>query len=81
MPFCLGPKRIPFSDGQFFKGVVWEESDMDVVIQDGSGVEAFGAYLLNAEGYELLDTSQGGEYEDSDLKEASSCKLIRSLAY
>lgn len=54
---------------QFFKGVVWDESDMDVVMQDGNGVEAFGNYLINAEGYELHDTSQGGDYEDSEFKE------------
>lgn len=40
--------------------------------------EVLRAYLSNAEGYELVESSNG---EDSDLKKASGCKLICSRSY
>lgn len=40
--------------------------------------EVLRVYLSNAEGYELVESSNG---EDSDLKKASSCKLICSRSY
>ncbi len=54
---------------------------MDVFIRDRSGSEAFHAYSQNGKEDELVDTSAEADYEDSDLKEASTCKLICSRAY
>ncbi|KAI0910116.1 hypothetical protein F4823DRAFT_638049 [Ustulina deusta] len=38
---------------QFFANKFWPESDLDINLREGEGVESLGKYLVEAEGYEL----------------------------
>ncbi|KAI0526282.1 hypothetical protein F5B22DRAFT_150776 [Xylaria bambusicola] len=39
---------------QFFANRFWPESDLDINLRDGEGVEILGKYLVEAEGYEMV---------------------------
>lgn len=41
---------------QFFDGVVWDESDLDIYVEHQKGDTEIGEYLTKAEGYELRKT-------------------------
>ncbi|KAI0460643.1 hypothetical protein F5B21DRAFT_498579 [Xylaria acuta] len=38
---------------QFFANKYWPESDLDINLRDGEGVDRLGEYLVEAEGYQL----------------------------
>lgn len=63
---------------QFFARVVWEESDMDIIIKGKEYADAFGTYLSQVEGYQLVDYGDRDKYHIPDRLEASNCPIICS---
>lgn len=48
---------------QFFERVFWDESDLDIFVQDGRGSGELGLYLAEEEGY-VLDSTKGRDRRD-----------------
>lgn len=63
---------------QFFERVVWEESDMDVIIKGKKEADAFGDYLTTVEGYELVSCSERNDYNLPDRLEVKGCPVVYS---
>lgn len=61
---------------QFFERVFWDESDLDIFVQDGRGSGELGLYLAEEEGY-VLDSTKGRDRRDyiqPDIVEVSAKK-------
>ncbi|RYP36499.1 hypothetical protein DL768_010932 [Monosporascus sp. mg162] len=43
---------------QFFERVMWPESDLDIVIQTGAGLEEMKGFLIGTEGYKLCSETE-----------------------
>jgi hypothetical protein len=52
---------------QFFDGVVWHESDLDIFVEQGEGASELRRYLLKNEGYEFISAKDIEEYAMGDL--------------
>ena len=63
---------------QFFERVVWEESDMDVIIKGKKEADAFGKYLTTVEGYELVSCIERNDYNLPDRLEVIGCPFVCS---
>lgn len=69
---------------QFFERVVWEESDMDVIIKGKKEADAFGEYLITAEGYEFVRCRRSGmidgliDYNLPARLEVKGCLIVCS---
>lgn len=49
---------------QFFERVTWDESDLDIYIEEGPGAEAMSQYLIQEEGYSEPETQDHEAYQD-----------------
>jgi hypothetical protein len=49
---------------QFFDYIFWKESNLNMYIQEGEGVSAFGQYLCRNDGYRLENESIGQDTYD-----------------
>ncbi|KAI1418746.1 hypothetical protein F5Y12DRAFT_721893 [Xylaria sp. FL1777] len=58
---------------QFFANKFWPESDLDINLRDGEGVERLGRYLVEVEGYELFRN------QDIELREYEFLKRLRDI--
>ncbi|KAI0424038.1 hypothetical protein F5Y09DRAFT_348133 [Xylaria sp. FL1042] len=63
---------------QFFANKFWPESDLDINLRDGEGVESLGRYLVEVEGYEL---SRNQDLEHRDYELARLKDLNRIITY
>jgi len=52
---------------QFFDGVIWNESDLDIFVEDGEGAIELGRHLVEKEGYESTSVTDNKRYSMSDL--------------
>ena len=48
---------------QFFERVVWEESDLDIFVEEGLDASNFEQYLCEKEGYHLTRKQSSGDEE------------------
>ncbi|KAI0486682.1 hypothetical protein F4859DRAFT_526926 [Xylaria cf. heliscus] len=55
---------------QFFANKYWPESDLDINLRDGKGVDRLGEYLIEAEGYELASDQDIESYKYSERESA-----------
>ncbi|KAF2806278.1 uncharacterized protein BDZ99DRAFT_523738 [Mytilinidion resinicola] len=63
---------------QFFEGVFWEESDLDVFIRNDGRERAFAAYLTHREGYECVNPV-GSEVDPLEYKMKGDFKVLTYL--
>lgn len=59
---------------QYFERVVWNDSDLDIFVQDGRGTGELGLYLAETEGYVLDSTKRRdrSDYIQPDIEEVSA---------
>ncbi|KAI1084987.1 hypothetical protein F5B20DRAFT_122961 [Whalleya microplaca] len=50
---------------QFLERVVWPESDLDIMVQDGENLEGLARFLVEVEGYEMTDNQVFTEADDN----------------
>ena len=67
---------------QFFERLTWPDSDLDFFVEQGRGFESFCKYLVEAEGYQLVRTTQEDphqyDYAMYDLMEVTAPALASS---
>lgn len=59
---------------QFFDGVVWPESDLDIFVENGKGASELGRHLLESEDYELVSVKDIEEYAMGDLDKVNASR-------
>lgn len=53
---------------QFFDGIIWQESDLDVYVGPSGGAVSFGNYLHTEEGYRLVgENGDADEYTEDEI--------------
>ena len=60
---------------QFFEGVIWPESDLDIFVEDGPGSRSLCDYLTNEEGYSRVQDRGRMCYIDVNLNMVGCCTL------
>ncbi|KAI5927612.1 hypothetical protein F4810DRAFT_272395 [Camillea tinctor] len=68
---------------QFFERIIWPESDLDIMVQDGESLEGLSKFLTEKEGYEMAGertfTEEGDDilgYRTSDFPDMKKVQLI-----
>lgn len=56
---------------QFFEKVIWQESDLDIYVENGSCTDDFSAYLIQEESYGLTGIKPSDGYDGGDMLEVS----------
>lgn len=65
---------------QFFDGVVWDESDLDIFVEDGDYAPlAIGEYLIEREGYKYISSVGHQGYSTRDLLEVTSYHVLTNV--
>lgn len=67
---CLGQHNAPISGSfalQFFTSETWPRSDLDIFVQDGSGIDMIANHIMHREGYRLEDSRDKQGYAMRDL--------------
>lgn len=65
---------------QFFDGVLWKESDLDVYMEDGMSAKAFNHHLIEVEGYKLIRSRRSEDVQDEfSYQESGIVKVINLL--
>ena len=52
---------------QFFERVIWQESDLDIVVEEGTGADKLAEYLIRVEGYERSKNQDFEAYRVDDI--------------
>ena len=62
---------------QFFERVTWDDSDIDIFVENGANAESMISYIKNKEGYRFSRISELCNYEFGDPVQMEVCLVPR----